>query len=123
MRTTKRTLAFWLALILCLLAAGGLTGAAYADDEGDIYFTSLSPGPTQIAYIGNCKSFVNLRDGPSTEEDIIGELTLGTQISLLQWNRAGDWCKILYDNDRRAGWVFGEFIVLEYPMASRKGNG
>lgn len=68
-------------------------------------------GNLQSARIGNCREYVNLRDGPSTDSPIIGKAYLGTPLELMEWNREGDWCKVLLNNRGSAAWVAGQFIV------------
>lgn len=62
------------------------------------------------AIVVGVKEWANVRESPSTEAAIVGQVYLGESISLLQWNKDETWCKIMYDGDSRLGWLYYKFI-------------
>ncbi len=52
---------------------------------------------------------VNVRRGPSTEEERIGGAYSGQEYVITGKNRDGDWWQI--DFEGQAGWVYGEFVT------------
>ena len=102
-------------LLLCLAVTVALMPAAVlAEEEEERVPDPPIPTPIgdlQAGHIGNCRDYVNLRDGPGTTYPIIGRASLGTSIELLEWDREGEWCKILLGDRSSAAWVSGQFIV------------
>lgn len=57
-------------------------------------------------------SRVNLRAGPSTGDAVVGQLSLGTEATVL--DQGGGWYRIETADGQATGWIFGKFL-------SRKG--
>ncbi|MCS4586119.1 SH3 domain-containing protein [Clostridium perfringens] len=75
-------------------------------DTGDI-------SSSEVTYIAvgkviNVQSFLNVRKGPGTEYDSIGQLYQGNKVSIVAKDR--DWYKIKYDSDY--GFVNKKFINI-----------
>ncbi len=63
---------------------------------------------------------VNLRAGPGTKYDELGELVLSTQVIII--GQQGDWYKVLLDNGK-IGWVAKELIDTREERIARQGGG
>jgi hypothetical protein len=57
---------------------------------------------------------LNVRGGPGTDNEILGMLQPGTELTLLARSAEGEWYQIAYpaDTDGR-GWVIGEFLDIQ----------
>lgn len=73
--------------------------------------SGIDMGDLQTATIGNIKSWVNLRGGPSTDAEIIGKLNLGTTVSIDNWSIDGEWAHVIYNNYTQSAWVYGQYII------------
>lgn len=62
------------------------------------------------AIVVGCKEWANVRSGPGTDTEVVGQVTPGEQIELLQWNADETWCKILYNGGNNLGWLHYKFI-------------
>lgn len=62
------------------------------------------------AIVIKCREWANVRSGPSTDHEIVGQVYLGETIELLQWNKDETWCKILYNGGNNLGWLYYKFI-------------
>lgn len=105
MKTNRRTGRAALLAMLCLLLTIAMAAPSALAVEDEEYYRLPS------AKIGNCKEFINLRDGPGTTFDILGQIKKDTPIKLYQWNREAEWCMILYNGGDNLAWISGEFIV------------
>lgn len=73
--------------------------------------SSSSMDYLQNAKIGNVKSWVNLRGGPSTDSDIVGRLDLGSSVGIDSWSIDGEWAYVIYNNYTQSAWVNGKYVV------------
>lgn len=51
------------------------------------------------------------RFSPGTNCDTIGKVYLGDTVELLQWDKSGEWCRLLYGGGNNVGWVHGKYII------------
>lgn len=62
------------------------------------------------AVVEGIKESANVRSGPGTDTEVIGQVKAGETIELLQWNEGETWCKICYNGGNSIGWLYHEFI-------------
>jgi uncharacterized protein YgiM (DUF1202 family) len=79
----------------------------------DVSATPATTG-TVTALVATEGDVLNVRAGPGTDNDILGMLQPGTQLTLLALSAEGDWYQIAYPagTDGR-GWVSGEFLDVQ----------
>ncbi|MEO1538412.1 MAG: SH3 domain-containing protein [Pseudomonadota bacterium] len=58
-------------------------------------------------------SLVNLREGPSTTNAVVGQATLGTEAEVLS-DRDG-WYEVRLVDSSTSGWIFGDFLNQQRP--------
>lgn len=66
--------------------------------------------PGQKAKIVGTGTPVPVYDGPTERAKVIGKVAPGDIVYLLRWN--GNWCRLLYNDQKNAGWVLGAFIEV-----------
>lgn len=72
----------------------------------------IPPKPKyEQATIGHCGEWANVRSGPGTDYDIIGQALLNETVELIEWDATGTWCKVFYNGGESTGWVHGSFII------------
>lgn len=67
-------------------------------------------GDTSLEKIGVTTGNVNVRSGASTDYDVIGTLTTGTQVQIVSQDNATGWYKIKYNNDY--GYVSNKYVQI-----------
>jgi uncharacterized protein YgiM (DUF1202 family) len=58
---------------------------------------------------------LNVRDGPSTEFNVIGKLFKGNEVTGAGRNPTGDWMKVHYAG--HSGWVSARYIDFQSPVS------
>ncbi len=86
------------------------------EENGDIYVDGVKmkavhrvPSPYENLAIANVKSYVNIRSGPSTEDEAIGKLYKGCVANVLGYE--GDWVKIQSGN-LKEGYIRGDYLLI-----------
>jgi uncharacterized protein YraI len=76
--------------------------------------TATTSAPEVSALVAADGDVLNVRSGPSTDNEILGTLQPGTELTLLARSADGAWYQIAYpaDTDGR-GWVIGEFLEIQ----------
>lgn len=72
--------------------------------------TESAPRGWQQGVVTNVTEFVNVRSGPGTQYDVVGKASLGSGVTLLEWDESGEWAKVMYDGDSKLGWIHGRFL-------------
>lgn len=67
-------------------------------------------GDTSLEKIGVTTGNVNVRSGASTDYDVIGTLTTGTQVQIVSQDSTTGWYKIKYNNDY--GYVSNKYVQI-----------
>lgn len=67
-------------------------------------------GDTSLEKIGVTTGNVNVRSGASTDYDVIGTLTTGTQVQIVGQDSTTGWYKIKYNNDY--GYVSNKYVQI-----------
>lgn len=67
-------------------------------------------GDTSLEKIGVTTGNVNVRSGASTDYDVIGTLTTGTQVQIVGQDSVTGWYKIKYNNDY--GYVSNKYVQI-----------
>lgn len=80
------------------------------DEITEIVSTTGPQG--ELYYVNNQKQGLNIRSGPGTEYDILGNMPHGTPVYVLGWE--GNWAQI------EGGWCSGTYLEKEPPKASEK---
>lgn len=93
------------------VAANPIDAATVANKSGKGATTVTSTRKSNYPTIGNCKEWVNIRDGAGAQYPSLGQLKLGTPVTIVRWNSDKTWAFITYDDGNRGGWVAKEFIV------------
>ncbi len=83
----------------------GLTGWSFA-----AYLEETSKPPGEIGWYRVTASVLNVREGPSTSEAIVGSLPLNSVVKGLEKNDDGTWIKILRESDGLTGWCFAAYL-------------
>lgn len=81
------------------------------DAEPTIYSDELEESRRyEQAIVIHCKEWANVRSGPGTNYEIVGQVVLGETIELLEWNKDESWCKVTYNGGSKLGWLWYKFI-------------
>jgi len=75
---------------------------------------SATPGPDAVVKV----EAGNLRAGPGTEYNIIGQVKRGDELDILSHNQAGDWVKVTVLKEARTGWLSVSLIELNISLAN-----
>jgi uncharacterized protein YraI len=80
-----------------------------------IFFAALAPQISARAAGSDSAvvavSALNLRSGPGLDHKIVKVLPLGTRVTLINKNEAGDWTEVRLADDTE-GWVFSQHLVV-----------
>lgn len=91
----------------------GWSSAAFLEE------TSPPPGdgepPGEVEWYRVTASALNVRQGPSTNDTILGSLPFNSVVKGIEKNADGSWIKILRDSDGLTGWCFASFLELTDP--------
>gem|GEM_PF-745304 len=90
------------------------TSAATASPNIQPTASEASGTPAISALVATEDEALRVRGGPSTDYEILGRLSPGTQVTLLARSLGGKWFQITYPagSDGR-GWVIGEFLEIQ----------
>jgi GH25 family lysozyme M1 (1,4-beta-N-acetylmuramidase)/uncharacterized protein YgiM (DUF1202 family) len=97
--------------IKIIRASDGLTGwsfAAYLEE------TTKPPDngepPPELGWYRVTASVLNVREGPSTSDTVVGSLPLNSIVKGLEKNDDGTWIKIIRESDGLTGWCFAAYL-------------
>jgi hypothetical protein len=91
---------------------GVFTLSNYADPVAE---TPVAPEPAaegEVWYVDG--SSVNVRAGPSTDDEVVGKLSRG-EATLVVWREGDDWARIRIEGDGIEGYVAMRFLSPEAP--------
>ncbi len=83
----------------------GLTGWSFA-----AYLEETTEPPGEIGWYRVTASSLNVREGPSTSDTIVGSLPFNSVVKGLKKNADGTWIKILRESDGLTGWCFAAYL-------------
>lgn len=83
----------------------GATTAVAAEDTGE----------GEIWYVAG--SSLNVRSGPSTNDDVVGKLSRG-EATLVVWREGEDWARIRIEGDGIEGYVAMRFLTPDVPVVN-----
>jgi uncharacterized protein YraI len=72
-----------------------------------------TPEPRPFAVVAD--PLVNLRTGPGTDFQVLGQATQGTRLEIVGRNEAGDWWQVCCFDGQQA-WVIDELVTREGPV-------
>ncbi len=76
--------------------------------------TRPPPTPSPAPVEGTLSIKVNVRSGPGTGYDSLGQLEAGVKVAILQQDSPGTWYEILYPASAQGtAWVAAEFVTLD----------
>ncbi len=76
---------------------------------------TFTPTP-ELEGIVNAEPSLNLRSGPSMDEEILETLPTGSKVKVRGRNEAGDWLAVT--TEQGDGWVYAEYLDLNAPLDS-----
>ncbi|MGD8403461.1 MAG: SH3 domain-containing protein [Anaerolineales bacterium] len=83
----------------------GLTGWSFA-----AYLEETTEPPDELGWYRVTASVLNVREGPSTSDTVVGSLPFNSVIKGLEKNYDGTWIKILRESDDLTGWCSAAFL-------------
>jgi len=83
----------------------GLTGWCSA-----AYLEETPEPPGEIGWYRVTASALNVREGPSTSDTVVGSLPFNSVVKGLEKNADGTWIKILRESDGLTGWCFAAYL-------------
>jgi GH25 family lysozyme M1 (1,4-beta-N-acetylmuramidase)/uncharacterized protein YgiM (DUF1202 family) len=108
--------------IKILRSSDGLTGWSSADflvettkPPGNGGQPGNGGGDGEAEWYRVTASALNVRQGPSTDETVIGSLPFNSVVKALEKNDDGTWIKIIRVSDNLTGWCFASFLELTDP--------
>ena len=73
-----------------------------------------TPTSTPVLVEGTLTIKVNVRSGPGTEFDFLGQLQAGDKVQIASKNKTGTWYQILYDPASQGrGWVAAQYVQVK----------
>lgn len=93
--TTVCIAVFFLAIIIIYMAKDSAGNEITASDDGNVYYV-------------NTQKALNMRSGPSTDYDIVGLLSSGTEVIVTERTDNG-WYKIEFSG--MSGYVFADYLT------------
>ena len=93
-------------------SSDGLTGwsyAAYLEETTEPPDPGEPPGEIGWYRVTATPS-LNVREGPSTSDTVVGSLPFNSIVKGLEKNVAGTWIKILRESDGLTGWCFASYL-------------
>ena len=101
--------------ICCVDVGNGWISAEVISPEGDIAALRIAEIPPTLAIIQ--AELLNVRAGPQTAFNSIGEVALGESFEILARSTRLDWYKICCVNGQE-GWVFSDSVTVDGDLES-----
>lgn len=86
-----------------------LTAGEIPKDQNGNPLNVAPVGSGGTAKVVNCKSWVNVRSGPGTNNKIQGQANLGDTLTIIEWDSTNTWANVYY-NGKGPGWIHKDFI-------------